>query len=119
VPGRGAQCAGRLTGLPDAGRGPLTHAMTFYGAGAINDAGVVVGESEAPFASGARSRAFIHVGGKMHDLNRLTSHRHGFELMSDTAINYAVRIAGYGKYRGGLVYRAFLLTPIQKPSLAP
>jgi probable HAF family extracellular repeat protein len=80
----------------------------------INAAGQVVGDSSE--GGGARGVAVIYTGGKMYDLNKLTSGRHGFELQRANAINDAGQIVGRGSYRSGGRTRAFLLTPIPPPA---
>jgi probable HAF family extracellular repeat protein len=85
-------------------------------ASAINDAGRVVGTSgHAPDFT--RPRAFIHVAGRMHDLNTLTRGRGGFVLQNATGINNPGQIIGSGAYPGEPVgSRPFLLNPIPMPA---
>lgn len=75
-------------------------------AAAINDDGVVVGQSQ----SVTGDRAFICVAGVMTDLNLLTPGT-GWRLTDASSINNSGQIVGTGNTPGGQVH-AYLLTPL-------
>jgi probable HAF family extracellular repeat protein len=72
---------------------------------AINDSGVVVGQST--FQS--TYHAFVYSGGKIKDLNRLIPAKSGWVLIEARGINSAGQITGTGMHKGQ--EHAFLLTP--------
>jgi probable HAF family extracellular repeat protein len=78
---------------------------TSWGFG-VNDTGVVVGQST--FQS--TYHAFVYIGGKMKDLNKLVSHASGWVLIDAHGINNAGQIACTGMRSDGSQH-AFLLTP--------
>jgi len=98
-----------------------THAFLFNGSGmtdlgtlggrnsvakAINDAGLIVGQSDVAGADGPH--AFIYQTGAMTDLNTLLPADSGWVLESANAINNVGEIAGVGAINGQR--HAFLLT---------
>jgi probable HAF family extracellular repeat protein len=80
--------------------GPLFTSWGF----AINDSGVVVGQSD--FQGGYH--AFIYAGGKLKDLNKLIPAGSGWVLEQAFGINRAGQIVGSGTHNGQ--GRGFLLT---------
>jgi len=72
----------------------------------INSAGWVVGRSESSEDDGA---AFLHVDGKMYDLNELVKGRSEWLLGSALGVNERGQIVGWGYVREEI--RGFLLTP--------
>lgn len=74
---------------------------------AINNAGIVVGQSTA---ENGLYHACVYNGKKMLDLNNLIPPNSGWELDVANGINDAGKIVGYGT-RNGTNLHAFLLTP--------
>jgi len=72
----------------------------------INDAGLIVGDSEVDGATG--THAFLYQGGVMTDLNTRLSAGSGWVLESAMAINNVGEIAGFGTINGHR--HGFLLT---------
>jgi probable HAF family extracellular repeat protein len=72
---------------------------------AINDSGVVVGQSTFQ----GTYHAFVYSGGKMKDLNKMIPAGSGWVLIEANGINSAGQIVGSGTHNGQS--RAFLLTP--------
>jgi probable HAF family extracellular repeat protein len=79
---------------------------TYGSALAINNAGVVVGESST---AAGRLHAFIYTGGAMHDLNDLVAPAAPFELTTASDINAKGQIVANG---GGHGFRLDPLTTI-------
>ena len=75
-------------------------------AAAINNAGVAVGVSDTITGD---VHAFVHIGGKLYDLNDLIQQNSGTMLFSATGINDRGQIAGYGSVGNDL--HAFRLDP--------
>jgi len=72
---------------------------------AINDSGVVVGQSTFQ----GTYHAFVYSNGKMKDLNKMIPAGSGWVLIEASGINSAGQIVGSGTHNGRS--RAFLLTP--------
>lgn len=72
---------------------------------AINDSGVVVGQSTFQ----QTYHAFVYSAGKMKDLNKMIPAGSGWVLTEASGINSAGQIVGFGTHNGRS--RAFLLTP--------
>ena len=72
---------------------------------AINDSGVVVGQS----TFGGTYHAFVYSSGKIKDLNKMIPAGSGWVLIEARGINAAGRITGMGMHNGQ--EHAFLLTP--------
>jgi probable HAF family extracellular repeat protein len=77
---------------------------------AINDMGMVVGDSET---AAGQEHAFLYSGGTMYDLNTLISPLSGWTLTYADGINDQGQIIGFGLYDGST--RSFLLTPNAVP----
>jgi probable HAF family extracellular repeat protein len=77
------------------------------GAGSVNKAGVIVGESA--LSDGSRQRAVLWDDNGVADLNMLIPPDSGWDLWSASAINDKGQIVGYGRYNGDSA--VFLLTP--------
>ena len=71
----------------------------------INDAGVVVGQADFP----GNYHAFVYIGGRMKDLNKLIPAGSGWQLQEAFGINDSGQIVGTGMHNG--LEHAFLLTP--------
>lgn len=88
---------------PSGGNGQYAYGL------AINDSGVVVGESTYQInGTGITYHAFVYSNGKMQDLNALIPANSGWVLSTAYAINDAGQIVGYGTHNKQ--QRAFLLT---------
>jgi probable HAF family extracellular repeat protein len=82
---------------------------------AINDAGLVVGESQInDLGTTGQRHAFIWNGSAMLDLNDLIQ-PFGGVLYGATDINSAGQIVAWGPYPGYGSAGAFLLTPVPEP----
>jgi probable HAF family extracellular repeat protein len=81
----------------------------------INNAGTIVGVSP-PSWEARPTKAFIRVGGKNYDLNKLTDGLGTFVLESAAQINERGEIVGTGRASGAGPYRAFLLRPVAAAS---
>jgi probable HAF family extracellular repeat protein len=90
---------------------PLKDLGTFAGSTstvwgfAINDSGVVVGQS----TFGGTYHAFVYSSGKIKDLNKMIPAGSGWVLIEARGINAAGQITGMGMHNGQ--EHAFLLTP--------
>jgi probable HAF family extracellular repeat protein len=79
---------------------------------AINDAGVIVGQTYgADSAGNPFYHAFIYTGGQFLDLNNLIPAGSGYELTNATGINGSGQIVATGYNTSNGQTHAFLLTP--------
>lgn len=92
--------AGKLTDL-----GTISGKTSTTWGFAINDSGVVVGQSTFQNTY----HAFVYSGGKMKDLNKLIPSGSGWTLIEANGINNNGQIVGMGMHSG--VEHAYLLTP--------
>jgi probable HAF family extracellular repeat protein len=91
----------------------------FSTAFAINDAGLVVGNSA--LKGNSRTHAALWIRGKIYDLNdMLDSSGRGWTLQEARGINASGQIVGWGRKGWGLGQQhAFLLTPTKPIPLPP
>ena len=79
---------------------------------AINDSGVIVGQTYGTDSAGSPFyHAFIYTGGRFQDLNNLIPAGSGYELTSATGINASGQIVATGYSSSTGQTHAFLLTP--------
>jgi probable HAF family extracellular repeat protein len=83
---------------------------------AINDSGVIVGQTYGVDSSGSTfNHAFIYTGGRFRDLNTLIPAGSGFELTDAPAINHSGQIVAEGYNITNGQRHAFLLNPSGSP----
>lgn len=78
----------------------------------VNDAGLVVGNSQR--LAGSAAVATLWANGEAIDLNSLLPAGSGWNLLSAEGINDAGDIVGFGTFNGQT--RGFLLTPVPEPT---